>query len=59
MSPNRPETRAAVERWQQEARERGIICAGCGQIPPYEERVAFFELGLCAWCYRQAGREER
>jgi hypothetical protein len=45
--------------WVNAARAQGLVCLVCLEVPPLEDRDAYFDTGLCAHCAEDLSRGER
>ena len=45
--------------WLSAARTQGLVCLVCHEVPPLEDRAAFFDTGLCAHCAEDLSRSDR
>jgi hypothetical protein len=52
-------TEATRGAWFNTARSQGLVCLVCHEVPPLEDRAAFFDTGLCAHCAEELSRPDR
>jgi hypothetical protein len=52
-------TEATRGAWFNSARSQGLVCLICHEVPPLEDRAAFFDTGLCAHCAEELSRRDR
>jgi hypothetical protein len=52
-------TEAKRGAWFNAARSQGLVCLVCHEVPPLEDRAAFFDTGLCARCSEELSRGDR
>ena len=52
-------TEAKRGAWINSARTQGLVCLVCHEVPPLEDRAAFFDTGLCANCAEELSRADR
>lgn len=52
-------TEATRGAWLNTARSQGLVCLVCHEVPPLEDRAAFFDTGLCAHCADDLNRGDR
>ncbi len=45
--------------WMNAARTQGLVCLVCLEVPPLEDREAYFDTGLCTGCAEDISRSER
>jgi len=52
-------TEAKRGAWFNSARSQGLVCLICHEVPPLEDRAAFFDTGLCTRCAEDLSRRDR
>ena len=58
MRPEFELTEAKRGAWFNSARSQGLVCLVCHEVPPLEDRAAFFDTGLCAHCAEELSRRD-
>jgi len=54
MGQQKHEMEVASDNW----RRAGATCAVCAQPVPVEERLTYFETGMCDYCRHQAEKDD-
>lgn len=59
MRPEPEITEAVRGAWFNSARSQGLVCLICHEVPPLEDRAAFFDTGVCTHCAEELSRRDR
>lgn len=48
----------ADDNWLSKCQAENLRCSRCHLHPPYDERVTFFETGMCGYCAHQMAKDD-